>query len=87
MTGYLGRSRDSFENMFGTPDSTVANRARYDGYEVTYQSGQVDELLIRLNKTPKNLKPSLENQKERSENKSVRFGSIRLVFLKVCSNG
>ena len=55
MTGYLGRSRDSFENTFGTPDSTVANRARYDGYEVTYQSGQVDELLIRLNKTPEEL--------------------------------
>jgi len=55
MTSYLGRSRDSFENTFGTPDSTVANRARYDGYEVTYQSGQVEELLIRLNKTPDEL--------------------------------
>lgn len=55
MTGYLGRSRDSFENTFGTPDSTVANRARYDGYEVTYQSGQVEELLNRLNKTPDEL--------------------------------
>lgn len=55
MTSYLGKSRDAFENAFGTPDSTVANRARYDGYEVTYQSGQVEELLIRLNKTPDEL--------------------------------
>lgn len=70
MTGYLGRSRDSFENTFGTPDSTVANRARYDGYEVTYQSGQVQELLIRLNKTPDELE-AIAGKPERKKREQV----------------
>lgn len=70
MTGYLGRSRDSFENMFGTPDSTVANRARYDGYEVTYQSGQVKELLIRLNKTPEELE-AIAGKPERKKKEQI----------------
>ncbi|KNH36027.1 TcaA second domain-containing protein [Exiguobacterium acetylicum] len=70
MIGYLGRSRDSFENTFGTPDSTVANRARYDGYEVTYQSGQVEELLIRLNKTPDELE-AIAGKPERKKREQV----------------
>ncbi|MGI1806356.1 TcaA second domain-containing protein [Exiguobacterium sp. TDN 0502] len=73
MTGYLGRSREAFENTFGAPDSTVANRARYDGYEVTYQSDRVQELLIRLNKTPEELEAIAGKPEEK---KQERIGTI-----------
>ncbi|WP_214845796.1 hypothetical protein [Exiguobacterium sp. S90] len=74
MTTYLGGDRTSFEKEFGPPvspsASNVANRAVYDGFEVTYANNDVKSIMIDLNKTPSELE-AVAGKPESKSNESI----------------
>lgn len=70
MTAYLDENRSSVEKEFGPPASNIANRAVYDGFEVTYANNDVKSIMIDLNKTPSELE-AVAGKPESKSNESI----------------